>query len=61
MRCVSGFELNTIETVFSQYELTDSQFAAALDLVEARAMDTSAPFKAYDAAHAAASESLKTN
>lgn len=54
MRCVSGWELAIVEEVFFDYDLTDAEYRAALDLVEARAMDTSSPFKAYDAAHAAA-------
>lgn len=55
MRCVAQYELAVVETVFCDYHLTDPEYNRALDLVEARAMDTTRQFKAYDVAHDVAS------
>lgn len=55
MRCISSSELHTIEQTLKCYGLTACQTSEVMRMVEQRAMDTSAPFKAYDATHAAAS------
>jgi hypothetical protein len=59
MRCVSSFELMVIEKTLQAYDLSAPEVVAALALAEQRAMDTSAPFKPYLAAHAAASNIVR--
>lgn len=55
MKCVTSEQMNVIDSVLYDYDLTDSQYSAALTMVEERACDTSMPFIAYSAAHTAAS------
>lgn len=53
MKCVSESELAIVEETLECYDLNDDEVKIALALVEARAQDTSLPFKAYSAAHTA--------
>ncbi|AWD90635.1 hypothetical protein [Pseudomonas phage Nerthus] len=55
MKCVSSEEMNIIDATLYDYDLTDKQYEAALQMVEDRACDTSLPFNPYNAAHTAGS------
>lgn len=56
MKCMSSSEVRVAEETLSGYDLSEKEMVKALALIEKRAQDTSLPFKAYTAAHNAASE-----
>ncbi len=56
LRCVSQSEINVVHETINCYDLTEKEIKKVFDLVEQRAMNTSLPFKAYNAAHSAASK-----
>lgn len=58
LRCMSSSDIAIAHETFKPYELTDKETEQAMRLVEARAMDTSYPFRPYYAAHVAAAQVL---
>lgn len=56
MKCMTQGDISVVEETVDSYELSTKELVKVMMLVEHRAMDTSLPFSAYNAAHTAAAK-----